>query len=81
MSWVVYLLECMDSSFYTGISNDLDKRINAHKNGRGSKYVNSRGFKQIIATKKFETKSEALRAEYQIKQLPREEKLKWFKAY
>jgi putative endonuclease len=78
MSWFVYLLECNDNSLYTGITNDLDKRMNMHKTGNGSKYVNSRGFKQLIATKQFDTKSEALKCEYFVKQLSKEEKKNWF---
>ena len=77
--WYVYLLECLDNSYYTGITNDLDKRMSAHKSGKGSKYVLSRGFKQLLASKTYPSKSEALKAEYKIKQLSKEDKILLFK--
>lgn len=76
-SWFVYILECLDGSFYTGITNDLEKRMTAHKNGTGSKYVRAKGFKQLISSKKYLTKSEALKVEYKIKKLSKNEKLKF----
>jgi len=43
--WYVYILECEDGSFYTGVTNDVDKRMKAHADGkRGSKYVYNKGF-------------------------------------
>ena len=49
-SWCVYILECQDGSFYTGITNDLEKRMNTHKSGKGSKYVKIKGFKRVLHT-------------------------------
>ena len=77
--WCVYILECLDGSYYTGITNDLDKRMAAHKKGTGSKYVKSRGFGSLISSKNYSNKSDALKAEYKIKQLPRHEKLDFFR--
>ncbi|PJE81134.1 hypothetical protein COU58_04175 [Candidatus Pacearchaeota archaeon CG10_big_fil_rev_8_21_14_0_10_32_42] len=77
--WFVYILECMDGSFYTGITNDVDKRMEKHAIGKGSKYVYKKGFKEILRTKKCKDKSEACKYEYEIKHLPRNEKLDWFK--
>lgn len=77
--WHVYLLECKDGSFYTGVTNNLDKRMNDHAKGKGSKYVYSKGFKRLISSSKCKDKSVACKAEYQIKQLSRIEKLNWFK--
>lgn len=76
--WCVYILECLDGSYYTGITNDLQKRVEAHKSGKGSKYVASRGFCRVIASKEYMGKSDALKAEYKIKQLPKEEKIRFF---
>lgn len=76
--WFVYLLECQDNSYYTGITNDLDKRMNFHATGKGSKYVYRKGFKQLLRAKPCKTKSDACKCEYEIKQLPRNEKIKWF---
>ena len=42
MAWHVYIIECSDGSLYTGITNDLDKSITAHNDGRGAKYTKSR---------------------------------------
>jgi putative endonuclease len=74
-SWFVYILECLDGSYYTGITNNLENRIKAHKSGKGSKYVLSRGFGKLLVSKFYLTKSEALKIEYKIKQLPKNEKL------
>jgi len=78
-SWCVYLLECKDGSFYTGVTNDIEKRMQAHAKGKGSKYVYRKGFKRILASKLCPTKSDACKSEYQIKQLPKYDKLIWFK--
>ena len=77
--WFVYIVECRDGSFYTGVSNDLDKRMEAHASGKGSKYVYRKGFRQLLASKECESKSDACKAEYFVKQLPKFEKLDWFK--
>ena len=76
--WFVYILECSDGSYYTGVTNDLDKRMKTHAEGKGSKYVCQKGFKQLLKSKQCENKSDACKCEYKIKQLPRKEKLGWF---
>jgi putative endonuclease len=78
-TWKVYILECLDGSFYTGVTNDLDKRMAAHKSGKGSKYVKQKGFSCLLAFKDCKDKSDACKCEYFIKTLPKWEKLKWFK--
>lgn len=77
-SWFVYILECQDGSFYTGVTNDLDKRMEAHAKNKGSKYVMKKGFRKLLRFKECESRSDACRAECQIKQLHRNEKLDWF---
>ncbi|PIN71796.1 endonuclease [Candidatus Pacearchaeota archaeon CG11_big_fil_rev_8_21_14_0_20_30_13] len=74
----VYLLECQDGSFYTGVTNDVEARMKAHATGKGSKYVYKKGFKELLRTKECKDKSEACKCEYEIKQLSRKEKLGWF---
>ena len=74
-NWCVYILECKDGSYYTGVSNNLDKRIKFHQSGKGSKYVRARGFLRLLCSKNYSSKSEALREEYRVKQLPKNEKL------
>lgn len=76
--WYVYILECQDGSFYTGVTNDLDNRMNAHATGKGSKYVDKKGFKKLLRAKPCKNKSDACKCEYEIKQLPRNLKLNWF---
>ena len=76
--WCVYILECMDGSFYTGVTNDVDARMETHVTGKGSKYVNKKGFKKLLRAKPCKDKSQACKFEYEIKQLPRNKKLDWF---
>lgn len=73
--WVVYLVKCSDGTIYTGISNNLEKRIKAHNNGKGAKYTKAR--LPVILLKYFdvESKSDALKLEIKIKKLSRKEKL------
>ena len=77
--WVVYILECGDGSYYTGVTNDVDKRMKAHAEGNGSKYVYKKGFRKLLFAKPCKDKSDACKCEYEIKQLPRDQKLDWFK--
>lgn len=77
--WFVYILECMDGSFYTGVSNNIKKRMETHKKGTGSKYVKSKGFKKLLYFKKCKDKSHACKCEYNVKQLSKFEKLDWFR--
>lgn len=76
--WFVYIIQCLDKSYYTGITNDLDERMKAHREGRGSKYVRSKGFSKLLVFKKFPSRSQALKFEYKIKQLPRGKKISAF---
>lgn len=72
--WFVYILECSDGTFYTGISNNLEKRFLQHKNGKGGHYTRSHKVIKIIYQEKLNSKSEALKREHQIKKLKRIEK-------
>jgi putative endonuclease len=78
-TWCVYLLECQDGSFYTGITNNIESRMKAHEMGKGSKYVYRKGFKELLRVQECKNKSDACKCEYAIKQLPKWEKLDWFK--
>lgn len=77
-SWFVYILECQDGSFYTGVTNDLDKRMEIHVEGKGSKYVRSKRFKKLLKTKRCKSRSDAQKAECYIKTLQKYDKLDWF---
>lgn len=70
-----YIVACADGTLYTGYTNDLQKRINAHNSGHGAKYTRSRLPVRLVYFEEFEEKGEAMRREYQIKQLSRAEKL------
>jgi putative endonuclease len=74
MSWVCYVLQCADGTFYTGISNDLEKRLVAHNSGEGAKYTRGRTPVQLIHVETCADKSIALKREIQIKQMTRGEK-------
>jgi len=73
--WTLYILRCADGSFYTGITNDLEKRLKAHHNGTGAKYTRGRGPLEVLHTQHHRSKSMALKKELQIKSLTRPEKL------
>jgi putative endonuclease len=73
-SWVLYILECNDGSFYTGISNDLARRLNQHRDGRASRYTKSRRPVKIVYREACASHSHALRRERAVKALSRKEK-------
>ena len=75
-TWSVYILRCGDGTFYTGITNDLDKRIESHSNGQGSKYTRSRLPVELIYQEQVENRSEATKRELEIKGLSRKDKMK-----
>ena len=72
-----YVLECADQSYYAGYTNNIEKRVAAHNAGKGAKYTRARGPVKCIYIEKFETKQEAMRAEYAFKQLNRVQKTKY----
>ena len=71
-----YMLKCSDGTLYTGWTNDLDKRVEAHNSGKGAKYTKARRPVELVYYEKFETKEQAMKREYAIKQLGRKEKQK-----
>lgn len=77
-TWCVYLLECRDGSWYTGITNDLLKRIAGHNAGLGAKYTRGRTPVRLLHYKIVGSQSEALKMEYYIKRLPRIKKKMFF---
>lgn len=74
--WFVYILRCSDGSLYTGITNNLQKRLDKHNAGKGSKYVRSRRPAELLVYFEMLNKSDAAKEEYRIKQLSHEDKLK-----
>ena len=75
----VYILRCNDDSLYTGWTNNLEKRIKAHSDGKGAKYTRARVPVELVYFEVFEDKIEAMKREYAIKQLKRKEKLELIK--
>ena len=71
-----YLLKCADDTLYCGWTNQLDKRLKAHNEGKGAKYTKTRRPVSLAYYEIFETKEEAMRREVAIKKLSRKDKLK-----
>ena len=74
MSWFVYILRCGDGTLYTGVTDDVQRRLAAHRAGKGAKYTRSRGPLELVYTQEQPDKSAALRREVQIKKLTRPQK-------
>jgi len=72
--WVVYLIRCSDESLYCGTSNNLKNRLEAHNSGKGAKYTRFRRPVELVAVSPEMTKSDALKLEYRVKQLPASKK-------
>ena len=68
--WVVYLVRCADESLYCGITNDIERRLVAHNSGKGAKYTNSRMPVDLAGVSSQMIKSDALKLERRIKQVP-----------
>ena len=81
MTWVVYILECSDGSFYTGISNNVEARINTHNASKGAKYTKSRLPVTLVFQENTINKSESLRREIEIKKLTRKKKRELIDAF
>lgn len=79
VSWVLYVLKCRDSTLYTGITNDLRRRITQHNNGTASRYTRSRLPVKLAHQELCRGRSSALKKEYALKQLSRKEKEKYIK--
>ncbi|MCI9577893.1 MAG: GIY-YIG nuclease family protein [Oscillibacter sp.] len=75
MGWTVYILRCGDGTLYTGCTNDLPRRLEAHRSGRGAKYTRSRLPVELVYREETADKSAALRREAAIKRLDRRKKL------
>lgn len=73
--YYTYVLLTKDNTLYCGYTDDVEKRFEAHKSGKGAKYTRSHKPEKIIYTACFDTKSEALKEEHRIKSLTREEKI------
>lgn len=76
IQYFLYIIECQDGTLYTGITTDLDRRINEHNQSPlGARYTRGRGPVKLAYSKKFNSRSLASKEEYRIKKLSRLEKL------
>jgi putative endonuclease len=71
----VYIVQCANGALYTGYSKNVEQRIATHNAGKGGRYTRANRPVELLACCGFPSKSEALRAEYAVKQLPRHKKL------
>lgn len=72
--WYVYILRCRDGTLYTGITDDLDRRLEQHNSGKGAKYTRGRGPVELLHREEYPEKGEALRRESAIKRLTKPQK-------
>lgn len=79
--WCVYILRCGDGTLYTGMTDDLDRRLAAHRAGKGAKYTRGRLPLEPVYTEPCESRSGALKREYALKCFDREEKLRLIRAF
>ena len=70
----MYVVKCADGTLYTGYSSDVEARVAAHNAGKGAKYTKTRRPVELVASAAFETKHEAMSAEWHFKQLSRAQK-------
>lgn len=75
-TWLVYVLSCADGSLYTGITNDLERRLKVHNSGHGAAYTRSRLPVKLLWSEPAVDRSAALKRELHIKRLPRADKLR-----
>ena len=76
--WYLYLLECANGSYYAGITTDIEARFSAHQSGKGARYTRANPPVRVVAQAEYADRSAASKAEWALKQLPREEKLGFF---
>lgn len=70
----VYIVECSDGTLYTGYTTDVDRRVEEHNDGEGAKYTRGRTPVEVVHVEEYETRSDAMSREAEIKSLSREEK-------
>lgn len=72
--WHVYIIECLDGLYYTGLTWDVGKRLEQHKSGKGSKFTAKHGFKKLCYVEEFTNLIQARQREYQLKDFSRVKK-------
>ena len=77
--WYLYILRCADGTLYTGITTDVEARLETHRSGKGAKYTRGRGPLELVYREECEDHSQALKRELAVKAMSREEKQKLIK--
>lgn len=72
--WYLYILRCGDGTLYTGITTDVEKRLETHRSGKGAKYTRGRNPLELVYREKCGSHSDALKREAAVKKLSREQK-------
>ena len=72
--WYLYILRCGDGTLYTGITTDVEKRLEVHRSGKGAKYTRGRGPLELVHQEECGNHSDALKREAAVKKLSREQK-------
>lgn len=80
-SWFLYILQCKDGTLYTGITNDLERRLRQHRNGTASRYTRSRLPVRLLCQVACSGRSDALKKEYATKQMTRKEKKEFIRVH
>lgn len=75
-TWKLYVLRCGDGSLYTGITTDVQARLEMHRSGKGAKYTRGRGPLELVYSEECGSHSDALKREHTVKAMTREEKMK-----
>jgi putative endonuclease len=73
-AWSLYILKCGDGSFYTGVTNDIERRFRAHQEGKASRFTRTRRPVELVYTEACGSRSQALSRECAVKSLPRPKK-------
>lgn len=77
-AWFLYLLECANGSYYAGITTDVEARFEAHRSGKGARYTRANPPVRIVGQAAYPDRSAASKAEWELKQLPRDAKPGFF---
>ena len=78
--WYLYILRCGDGTLYTGITTDVEARLEVHRSGKGAKYTRGRGPLELVYREQCEDHSHALKRELAVKSMTKEEKKKLINA-
>lgn len=73
-TWYLYILRCSDGTLYTGITTDVEKRLEQHRTGKGAKYTRGRGPLELVYQETCLDHSQALKREAAIKRMSRQKK-------